>query len=312
MRRTNMEYNNFIKEVVAELKKFYGEGYEVEVTEQMIRCDTSYDGLVIKDKKGEESPVFHLTDLYNRIQDIDLEEGETEVSLCVEYIKEYYTGEHGIEMKKKHDAFEASTHDFEKIKDCVVFTLLNKENNEKYLNNLVHYDFEGTELVVGFEIDNAEMCKMITTKLMNEYGVTLEELKALAIVNTPRIRKAFCISLSEIMEELGWTEEKEKKLNKQGVKKEADHMYFISTEDRFKGAVAVLYPGYLESIAKQLEDDLLLVFTDVHEVFVARKKDYSENIKILANGAMDEYNFEYLSDKVYLYDRNKKIITVFE
>ena len=147
---------------------------------------------------------------------------------------------------------------------------------------------------------------------MNEYGVTLEELKALAIVNTPRIRKAFCISLSEIMEELGWTEEKEKKLNKQGVKKEADHMYFISTEDRFKGAVAVLYPGYLESIAKQLEDDLLLVFTDVHEVFVARKKDYSENIKILANGAMDEYNFEYLSDKVYLYDRNKKIITVFE
>ena len=60
-----MEYNNFIKEVVAELKKFYGEGYEVEVTEQMIRCDTSYDGLVIKDKKGEESPVFHLTDCYS-------------------------------------------------------------------------------------------------------------------------------------------------------------------------------------------------------------------------------------------------------
>ena len=307
-----MEYNNFIKEVVTELEKFYGEDYKVEVTEQDINYDTSYDGLVIKDKNGNMSPVFHLTALYNRISSIELDEGETEVSLCVEYIKEYYTGERGIKMKKKHDEFEASTHDFEKIKDSIVFTLISKENNEKYLNNLVHYDFAGTDMVVAFEIDNAEMCKMITTKLMNEYGVTLEDLKALAIVNTPRIRKAFRISLSDIMDELGWTEEKEKRLNKIGVKKEADNMYFISTEDRFKGAVTVLNPGYLESIANQLEDDLLLVFTDVHEVFVARKRDYNENIKILAKGVMAEYKFEYLSDKVYLYDRVKKIITVFE
>ena len=199
-----MEYNNFIKEVVEELKKFYGKDYEVEVTEQDINYDTSYDGLVIINKNGNTSPVFHLTDLYNRIASIDLDEGETEVSLCVEYIKEYYTGEHGIEMKKKHDAFEKRIHEFDKIKDCIVFTLLNKENNQKYLNNLVHYDFEGTEMVVAFEIEYDGMCKMITPSLMNEYGVMIEELKDLAIVNTPRIRKPVCISLSEIMDELDW------------------------------------------------------------------------------------------------------------
>ena len=62
-----MEYNNFIKEVVEELKKFYGKDYEVEVTEQDINYDTSYDGLVIINKNGNTSPVFHLTDLYNRM-----------------------------------------------------------------------------------------------------------------------------------------------------------------------------------------------------------------------------------------------------
>ena len=89
-------------------------------------------------------------------------------------------------------------------------------------------------------------------------------------------------------------------------------MYFISTEDRFKGAATVLCPGYLDDIANQLKDDLLLVFTDVHEVFVTGKSNYNENIRNLAKCVMAVYAFEYLSDKVYLYDRNKKIITVFE
>ena len=307
-----MEYNEFIKGVVEELKKFYGEDYKVEVTEHMIRCDTSYDGLVIKDKNGEESPVFHLTDLYNRIQDIDLEEGETEVSLCVEYITEYYTGQRGIEMSNRHKEFEEILKDFEKCKDRIVFTLVNKENNKRYLENIVYYNFDETEMAIVFEVDYMDMCKKITPNHMKRYGVTLEELKELAKVNTPKIRKAVRHSLYEILISLSADKEKTRKNIKGKIEHDAKNMFVISTEDKYQGSSVVLYPDYLKNIADELGDDLLVVFASSHEVVVLRKRDYKKSLSSFAYETDIIYPFEYLSDRVYLYKREENFVTIYE
>ena len=89
-------------------------------------------------------------------------------------------------------------------------------------------------------------------------------------------------------------------------------MYLISNTASIHGAAAVLYPSVLSALAKRLDGSFYLLPSSIHEfIAVPFKREYApeelrEIVREVNESQVEEE--EYLSDQIYYYDRDKKVI----
>jgi len=92
-----------------------------------------------------------------------------------------------------------------------------------------------------------------------------------------------------------------------------NNMLVVSNHRNINGASCMIYPDLLKEISEQLDSDLYILPSSIHELIII-KNDYSYNKKILKEMVKD-INFtqvpleDVLSNNIYFYSRSRFAIT---
>lgn len=202
---------------------------------------------------------------------------------------------------------------FDSIKDQVICRLINQKENTGVLQQLPHKEFEDLAVVYRICITkrkNDIVTISVDNALMAQWGISLEELHALAVLNMERLFPPVLKPMTQVV--IGTATEKEIGVN---LLQDNDcflpeHMYVLSNPMYLNGATALLYPNILERIRQVLGTDYYVLPSSIHETIILPKYfTYSENglgdmvRDINASSVPLE---EKLSDHIYEYSSEEK------
>lgn len=211
------------------------------------------------------------------------------------------------------------------VKDKIIYQLISLEKNEEKLRNMPHRII-GEDLAVIFSVlleknNQAMMSTKISWNFVNHWGIKEEELWELADKNTPKLLPVKMERLTDVLIDL-----MKAQIEKSGIKLDEEAwnnlldthkkqmneqvespMYVLSNQYKIWGASTILYPGVLKAAAKQLDGDLIILPSSIHEVILVRKEmmlDYDTMAEMVKEINQKEVlEEEVLSDSVYLYCR---------
>ena len=194
--------------------------------------------------------------------------------------------------------------DIDKIKDRIIFELVNYKMNEERLSGrpfikimdlAIIFAFVATDLGRDFGVVH------ITDEMANNFGLTKNEIWDIAKINTPKLLEADIIPMSSFVPgEVADTETEE--------------MYILCNKKKAGGAGVLLYDRILEELSSKLESDLYILPSSIHETIIIRA-DKDKNISDLQDMVKNINNTvvsteDILSDKVYHYIRSNKELKI--
>lgn len=196
----------------------------------------------------------------------------------------------------------------ESILENVKYLLVNKKWNEADLDSYPHKDY--LDLAVLYEVrnKNASMSVKITNDIMQNSGITFEELDEAANNNRDSYVAQDMFSMMVSLMPISTEEIEEMRRAQAGV----PQMYMLTNEWEAKGASALLYPELIEDIAQKENSDLIVIPSSIHEILMVKasgmnKDDISQMIQEVNSQQVDEQ--ERLSDHAYFYKRGSLQIT---
>ena len=189
--------------------------------------------------------------------------------------------------------------DFRKIKDQVVYKLVNTKRNEKLLREVPNLPVLDFSIVFYWLISAGESecgSVMIRNAHMNLWKLPISVLYQCAKENTPRLCPYVFSSLTEYLEE------------RTGEVIEGSPLYILSNEMGINGATSLLYPGMPGNIYENLKNPYYLLPSSVHEFLVVPETDLisPENLRLMVKEVNETQiaEEELLSDHIYYFDGN--------
>ena len=204
--------------------------------------------------------------------------------------------------------------DYDKVKKYLMIRLKNCEYHKQDIENAVYQEIEGIALVVYLNLGEqaGNLISVAVDKCyLDHWGLTREELIKQIMNNTmlqapPRIYlwEKWRLDQNYAGEELPERAEEFRKNPVGG-------SYCISTSKKMNGAVAIFMEDVAEKMSEIFEDDLIIVFTSMHEVMVhAYSTNDPEEIKKILKMTMEKSTpaEDVLTEHIYYYDRNTREI----
>lgn len=196
----------------------------------------------------------------------------------------------------------------ESILENVKYLLVNKKWNEADLDSYPHKDY--LDLAVLYEVrnKNASMSVKITNDIMQNSGITFEELDKAANNNRDSYVAQDMFSMMVSLMPISTEEIEEMRRAQAG----GPQMYVLTNEWKVNGASALLYPELIEDIAQKENSDLIVIPSSIHEILMVKasgmnKDDISQMVQEVNSQQVDEQ--ERLSDHAYFYKRGSLQIT---
>ncbi len=303
-----MKYEIF-REVVADtFQNYLPEEYknmEMKIV-SVNKVNRMMDGInLIGNGEKAVSPTIYINDMYDHY------------TLCNDLQEAIQSGaDRMVEAFKKCP--EVPAIGFAEAKDNIVFQLVNTEQNREMLAEVPHREFQDLSIIYRWVVKvDAEGIQSTVVKngLAEQFGVNEEQLFKLAAENTRRIFPPCIKSMNEVLLEM---------FEKDGMPREiaemmlgempADRMMYVISNDRgINGAISMLYEDKLHSLAMELENDLYILPSSVHEV-IAVSVDMGEPYELaqmvleinMAQVALEER----LSNQVYHYDKDLRKVSL--
>ena len=293
-----MNYNEFIESVKRLLTEKLSSSYEIVLKKVVKNNDVYRYGISAFPKvKGDHkkvSRIVYLEDFYeeyNNEQNGNLENITNELC-CV--LTDFTSPRFN----------EADYVDINKVKDRIIFELVNYEKNEKRLSDrpfikimdlAVIFAFVATDLGKDFGVVH------ITNEMAKQFGLNKEEIWNIAKINTPRLLKADIMPMSSF-------------IPNENLYDEEEEMYILCNSKKTSGAGVILYDKILEELSSKLESDLYILPSSIHETIVIRADEdkdvyaLQEMVKSINNTVVSAEDI--LSDKVYHYIRSNKELKI--
>lgn len=295
--RDYKEFLNFVKENITEYlpEEYRGGEFKAEIVSIPKANDTILDGLTIHEGKTGSSPIIYLEQFYDALCN-----GATEEEVMRD-IAIMYTG-----AKDRAALFDMSElGSWEKMKSKIGYQLLNKEMNAARLDgkvsSLVTNLTKAYIFIVAME-DDGIAHSLISKDILNKWGVSLDELSAVADENMERLFPATLMSMTETVNSFG-TGIPAPNLLHENAEISKEVMYVLTTENsRF--ASVLTYPGLLQKIRMLLCDDFYIIPSSTEEVLILPKKTApnTEELRTMlleVNSTMEKQLI--LSDVIYEY-----------
>ncbi len=316
-----MRFHTFIFHVLQKIQEDMDKHVKITVCDVPKNNGIVLTGLTFSQDGINISPTIYLDKFYQ-----EYEEGQS-IEEIVEEIKKIYH-----QSKMEGDLNMDFFTNYENAKENIVYKLINYEKNRELLEDVPHRKYLDFAIVYYYLVNREEFSNasiLIHNKHMENWGVDEKELFAVAKNNTPGLLPAHFCGMMEVLKEL--TEEKDsfldrileercvndadeiKMLVEIHIRKDETGMYVLSNESRLFGAVAMLYEGMLKKCANQLNADLYILPSSVHEVIILADegqidKDKLEKMVREVNATQVEPE-EFLSDFVYYFSRKTGKIT---
>lgn len=300
-----MDYKMFKECILEGLKERFGKDSQIEYVEVLKNNGIKLDGILLRKEKGI-TPTVYVNDFYDEYEE-DLEEiiDRMESLIRNNTIREDYDVDSLIE--------------FEKIKDRVVYKLINFDKNEDLLKTTPHKKF--LDLAVVYYISLDDDCFEQASILINNSHLKLwekntDEIDELARYNAPRLLKPELKSMKETLEEMirpGCFDEDEEFGDELFDDSDDCGMYVLTNEKKLFGASALLYDNVIKDFADKMKSGLYILPSSVHEVIMVPEKFVNEasmlDDMIVEVNETQVPKVDVLSDHSYYYSIEKGFVS---
>ena len=305
-----MDYEIF-KEVVAEKMPSFLPG-ELRGREVMIhpvdKINQTVDGLILKmDGENEKvSPTIYLNDMYEHYKQF----GDLQLTLETVGDAMLRAMEKGIQVQNGLN--------FDNPEEKIVFQLINTEQNRDMLEHVPHREWKDLSIiyrmVTNVDRDGIESA-VVRDGLAEKLGFTEEQLFNFAVENTRKIFPPTVRSMNDVMREIFLADGMPLEVAEMMFSEvPADKMmYVISNEKGINGAISMLYEDQLHALAEQLDTDLYILPSSIHETIAVSVDmgDPEELAQMVSEINMDQVSLqERLSNQVYHYDKDLRVLSM--
>lgn len=292
--------NTTVEKLVKEVeKRMAPKGYVVSFTERKKNNVGDKSGIQIRKKDSTIGVIVYIdgyvADIENEMLNVD--RAADEIAQQIEdkaVVGGYSDAQEFAKMVKSKES----------ILENVKYLLVNKKWNEADLDSYPYKDY--LDLAVFYEVrnKNASMSVKITNDIMQNLGITFEELDKAANNNRDSYVAQDMFSMMVSLMPVSTEEIEEMKGGPQ--------MYVLTNEWKLKGASALLYPELIEDIAQKENSDLIVIPSSIHEILMVKasgmnKGNISQMVQEVNSQQVDEQ--ERLSDHAYFYKRGSLQIT---
>ena len=294
-----MTKKEFADYMLCELKKNLDEKYRIYLDDIQKNNGVVLKALIIKEEDVNSAPVVYMDPLYESYcQGTSAERLIMQIKASIE--NHEFPWNLPIEYTK----------DFDEVRDKLVLRVVNYEKNEKLLKKIPHKRF--LDLAITFRIVYGEQSESlvtaeVTNDLLENWDTSVEELFELTTENSVRLLPVQTMSLERMV--FGWNDEDVEKCPNIIPK-----IYVLTNLQGINGAAAILYPDALKKIADQMDSDLLILPSSVHEVlYLKHVKDMDTEAFVRMVRTVNENDVakeEVLSDSVYIYRRDKDLLEI--
>ncbi len=279
----------FVRDLQRELEKEFG---RMVVEENHIRKLqlSSYHGITVRQEHGVIGISIDVFPLF-----LDYQGQKNYQEVLDEGISRVKEGLHNQKYIGK-----VRFGDYQKMKKKLLVRLVPTRENQEVLDDIVHREIEDLSMVYCFrleEVDDVNYTMFLTKEMLNQYGVSEEQIHQDAMRYAQKNAPALIRSIYDV---LGLDIDDSEKL-----------MYVVGVNREMYGAAALFYPGILERIAQLLEGDFYILPSSIHEVIVIMDDGLEEVEELEAmvreiNTAEVEPK-DRLSNNVYHYDQIDRI-----
>jgi hypothetical protein len=292
-----MDYEQFVPAIKEKMELFLNEGMTVSIHTTLKNNDRKRVGLTICNESLNISPTIYLEEYFLQYQrGFALDE----IAECIWQIYE--------DVKNEHPQNVEEIKSYKKMRSKIVCKLVCAQKNEEYLETVPYLsflDFAVTYYIL-FEFHEKGLSTIpITKELQTYWNVSVQDLHKLAIENGPEILPATFKPMNMVIEELLGHD-------CTNMLFEEDVMFVLTNDIRNYGASCLLYPGILEQIAGQLDENFYLLPSSIHEwIIVPESQCPSEEMLLDTVTEMNATQMdpeEILLDKIYYYDSQAKLI----
>ncbi len=316
--KTNgMNYDEFKNEILSKIKDFLPEKYadaEVSIQQVVKNNDQKLDGLTIRLDDSNVAPNIYLNKYFEQYED-----GKSMDEILADIAN----------IRTSHEDFNVfdvnELTDFDSVKGRITCRLVNAEQNAEYLSDKPYTRI--ADLAVTYHVaigkeDGALMSSPVTNRLMEAYGVDVEQLHQVALENMSVLSPASFKSMTETMVDMmlpdmirsGMSEEEARNAVASMLPPTPDDMlYVLSNEDKLHGAAVVLNEKVMDDISERFGPDFYILPSSVHEVLIVPNNGADlltlENMVQEVNATQVAPD-ERLSDHVYVYDAKKHIVRI--
>ena len=300
-----MDFKEFVNKLEQDLKDAMADispGATVDVRSVEKLQEGSYTGITISPAGGNVGMNLNANQLFDQMQDGQSYEGVLAVAVS--------TAERGLHDMPAVDVSELMN--YEAAKKYLCFDVVGSDRNADMLEKVPHTDKENISMVYRLQLDSTEngaATVLITNAMMEQFGVTKEQLHADAMENAQEIRPADFRTMAAVMAEMmGMPEEMMADM--------APPMYVATNQDKVQGAAVMFYPDFMDQAAKELGGDIFILPSSVHEVLIL-PDDGNMNAQELKEmvtsiNASEVSPEDRLTESVYHYDAQERIFELGE
>lgn len=297
-----MTYQEFKQHITNVIQTKLGPSVKVTVQEIIKNNNTRLDGLTILSNQLNISPTIYLNYYYSQYQ-----KGQPLCDIYQDILSTY-------EENKPQGCIDISFFtEYEKVKNRIVFKLVNYERNRELLKKVPHYRYLDLAIIFNCLLESnttGNATILIHEQHLAFWHITKDDLYTLAMENTPKLLTYELKNMTEVLSGLFKAEF-------------ADAfeptpndfpMYVLSNCSKLNGSGCILYKNLLQNFAKKIDSDLYILPSSIHEVLIipAKKADSAEELSAMVKevNATQLSNEEILSDHVYYYSKETAQLTM--
>ena len=261
----------------------------------------SYDGMVIRPEGQPIGMTIDLNRFYNEY------ENGTPYDGCLAELGAIVS--HNLYEMPKVDLDQLK--DYDQMKSKLSIQVVETESNMDMLQNNPHKELEDLSMVYRFVISNESdgiESILVTNKLLDQYGITAEQLHQDALEMAPIYKPVEIRSMEEVIREMMGDDFPTEMGEMDNV------MYVASTLNKTMGAGVIAYPDFMEKAAEIVQGVFYLLPSSLHEVLLIPDRGDTESQAL--EQMVREVNEtqvspeDKLSDHVYHYDSREKIFEI--
>lgn len=255
-----LSFEEFKKEVLENIREKLPEGdYEIRV--HKVESPTrSYEGLAIFETGENIAPTINLSEIYSYSAAVGANLGEAMDSIADTY---------KFAKKPFIDLDINKLLDYESIREKVTVRLLNGERENAGLANSAHKELGSFEAAYYISVGEGEAA--MTNKMLEKYGVSVEDIHDQAVRNVAKINGVRLHNVAEIINPeylfggtLGDDYFDKKEPLEPGV------MYALTSDVGGYGASLILNTELMDKIADKCDGKMYVIPSSVHEVIIVR------------------------------------------
>ena len=289
-----MVYETFLSNIQSLVQARFGGRADVTVRRVLKNNGLLLDGLTISSPSSKTAPTIYLNSYYEEAEEgVPLSAITDQIMLLCE------------ENPALPERLEEALHSFSFVRERIAYRLINAKKNQWLLSDIPHYPYLDLAIVfylIVSENEDGQMTALIHHNHLELWGITKEELWTLAEQNTLRLMPGCITPIETALAELDLIDPANPSVHQPTLP-----LYVLTNQKGINGASCMLYPGILKDFAEQLQDDLFILPSSIHEVLLTpRSQSFPPdelNAMVSCINRTDVPIEDRLSDHIYCFSR---------